>query len=236
MASSGVDVLEGEVCAAALAVEPRHPHRPAQRIHSFGATMKTLVRPLRLGLATLVGSAMLLLAGPLAAKDLIRITGAGASFPAPLYQRRLSEYFHAHPNVRVDYQAIGSGAGITNLLGGRLDFAGTDLALSEAELARSGGGIAARAAAGRVDRWPTRPDSVISAAGREAHAGHGGPSATPTGDGILSLPMIDGGPASPSPASTWGAEATMVVAAETGGSTCPSASACPIPKARDGDD
>jgi phosphate transport system substrate-binding protein len=45
------------------------------------------------------------------ADDDISLQGAGATFPAPLYQRWVLEYYKAHPDVRVNYQAIGSGAG-----------------------------------------------------------------------------------------------------------------------------
>src|ERR1051325_345782 len=42
----------------------------------------------------------------------ISLQGAGATFPNPLYQKWLSEYGKANPNVRIDYQSIGSGGGI----------------------------------------------------------------------------------------------------------------------------
>ncbi|MEY6431537.1 phosphate ABC transporter substrate-binding protein PstS [Thioalkalicoccus limnaeus] len=79
-----------------------------------------------------------LLAPPLAASDLIRINGAGASFPAPLYMRWFRDYYQAHPNVLVDYQAIGSGAGVANLIQGRFDFAGSDEPLTETALEQLG--------------------------------------------------------------------------------------------------
>ncbi|HBB89163.1 MAG TPA: phosphate ABC transporter substrate-binding protein PstS, partial [Blastocatellia bacterium] len=41
----------------------------------------------------------------------ITLQGAGATFPNPLYQKWLSEYGKLHPNVRIDYQSIGSGGG-----------------------------------------------------------------------------------------------------------------------------
>ena len=75
---------------------------------------------------------------PAIASDVITITGAGASFPAPLYQRWFRDYFLAHPNVRVDYQPIGSGPGVNSFIGGRLDFAGSDQPLT-GELAERAG-------------------------------------------------------------------------------------------------
>lgn len=77
---------------------------------------------------------------PLLAADKTKLTGAGASFPAPLYQRWFRDYFLAHPEVRIDYQAIGSGGGIANFIGGRLDFAGSDLPMTGETVAQVEGG------------------------------------------------------------------------------------------------
>lgn len=78
---------------------------------------------------------------PVQASDLVKLNGAGASFPAPLYLRWFRDYFRAHPNIHVDYQAIGSGGGIANLIEGRIDFAGSDLPLSEEQAAQIEGGV-----------------------------------------------------------------------------------------------
>jgi phosphate transport system substrate-binding protein len=64
----------------------------------------------------------------------ITIQGCGATFPAPLYQRWFLEYYQSHPDVRVNYQAIGSGAGVSQFEAGLVDFAGTDEALDEKKL------------------------------------------------------------------------------------------------------
>ena len=45
----------------------------------------------------------------------INLQGAGATFPNPLYQKWVSEYGKLHPNVRIDYQSIGSGGGIKQI-------------------------------------------------------------------------------------------------------------------------
>jgi len=41
-----------------------------------------------------------------------QLQGAGATFPAPLYQRWIAEYTKANPDVQINYQGVGSGAGI----------------------------------------------------------------------------------------------------------------------------
>jgi phosphate transport system substrate-binding protein len=52
-----------------------------------------------------------------------QLSGAGASFPAPLYQRWAVEYNKLHPNVQVNYQSVGSGAGVKQFTQGTVDFA-----------------------------------------------------------------------------------------------------------------
>jgi phosphate transport system substrate-binding protein len=64
----------------------------------------------------------------------VTIQGAGATFPAPLYKRWFLEFYLAHPDVRVNYQAIGSGAGVSQLQEGLVDFAASDEALKKERL------------------------------------------------------------------------------------------------------
>jgi phosphate transport system substrate-binding protein len=68
------------------------------------------------------------------ASDTVTIQGCGATFPAPLYQRWFLEYYLAHPDVRVNYQAIGSGAGIQQFSEGLVHFGASDEALKESKL------------------------------------------------------------------------------------------------------
>ena len=63
------------------------------------------------------------------------LTGAGASFPAPLYQRWFSEYNQENPGVQISYQSVGSGAGVEQYLQGTVDFGASDKPLSEEERA-----------------------------------------------------------------------------------------------------
>lgn len=63
----------------------------------------------------------------------VTVTGAGASFPAPLYQRWFSEYRNVDPNAQISYQSVGSGAGVNQFLAGTVDFGATDAPLTDKE-------------------------------------------------------------------------------------------------------
>ncbi len=60
----------------------------------------------------------------------ITLLGTGATFPAPLYKRWFQEYNRLHPDVQVNYQATGSGAGEQQFLDREVDFGGSDAAFS----------------------------------------------------------------------------------------------------------
>jgi phosphate transport system substrate-binding protein len=64
----------------------------------------------------------------------ISLQGAGATFPNPLYQKWLSEFSKQHPNVRIDYQSIGSGGGIKQIQAQTVDFGASDAPMTDAEL------------------------------------------------------------------------------------------------------
>src|ERR1044072_3551538 len=73
----------------------------------------------------LVLSAARGLAGTAAAAP-IQINGAGATFPYPIYSKWFSEYNKLHPNVEINYQAIGSGGGIRQITNRTVFFGATD--------------------------------------------------------------------------------------------------------------
>ena len=75
-------------------------------------------------LATILGSPIG--CGP---SDTITVQGCGATFPAPLYKRWFLEYYRQHPDVRVNYQPVGSGAGIQQFEEGLVLFGASDEAL-----------------------------------------------------------------------------------------------------------
>ncbi len=69
------------------------------------------------------------------------LQGAGATFPAPLYQKWLSEYGNLHPNLKMDYQSIGSGGGIKQIKEQTVDFGASDAPMSDEDLKSAPGEI-----------------------------------------------------------------------------------------------
>ena len=64
----------------------------------------------------------------------IQIQGAGATFPNPLYQKWVSEYGKLHPNIKIDYQSQGSGAGIKQIKEQTIDFGASDAPMKDEDL------------------------------------------------------------------------------------------------------
>ena len=85
-----------------------------------------------------IGAAFAILANRASAQQL---SGAGATFPAPLYQRWAVEYNKLHPKVQVNYQSVGSGAGVKQFTQGTVDFGASDAAMSDEEIAKVKQGV-----------------------------------------------------------------------------------------------
>lgn len=64
------------------------------------------------------------------------INGSGATFPAPIYMRWASDFKKVDPNVTVNYQGIGSGAGVTQFTQGITDFGASDVAMKDEEISK----------------------------------------------------------------------------------------------------
>lgn len=90
------------------------------------------VRKLFVGMLGLV-----LLAAPAARGVGEMITGAGATFPYPLYSKWFSDYHAVHPELQFNYQSIGSGGGIRQLLDKTVDFGASDAPMTDEQLAKS---------------------------------------------------------------------------------------------------
>ncbi|MEH1969315.1 phosphate ABC transporter substrate-binding protein PstS [Nostoc sp.] len=64
----------------------------------------------------------------------IKLTGAGASFPAPLYDTWFTDLNKKYPNLQVDYASVGSGAGVEQFIKGTVDFGASDVAMKDEEI------------------------------------------------------------------------------------------------------
>jgi phosphate transport system substrate-binding protein len=82
----------------------------------------------------------------------LRLQGAGATFPNPLYQKWLSEYGKLHPNIKIDYQSIGSGGGIKQIQARTVDFGASDSPMKDEDL---------KAAPGEILHIPTVLGAVV---------------------------------------------------------------------------
>src|SRR2546422_4881227 len=87
-----------------------------------------------------------------AAAQTIRINGAGATFPNPIYSKWFSEYHKLHTNIEINYQSVGSGAGIQQLIKQTVFFGATDGPMTNEQLL---------AAPGKVLHFPTVLGAVV---------------------------------------------------------------------------
>src|SRR5690349_9867409 len=97
------------------------PARELKRPGDMTMRMKTLL---------LTAAAVAALCGGLAARA-TQITGSGATFPDPIYEKWFSDYDKLHPDVQINYQQIGSGGGITNIIQGTTFFGASDMPMKD---------------------------------------------------------------------------------------------------------
>lgn len=72
------------------------------------------------------------LAAPTVAQT--NLNGAGATFPYPIYSKWFSEYHNLHSDVQINYQSLGSGAGIRQVMEGTVDFGASDMPMKDEQL------------------------------------------------------------------------------------------------------
>jgi phosphate transport system substrate-binding protein len=89
-------------------------------------------------------------AAPSAGKT--QLNGAGATFPYPLYSKWFAEYNKLHPNVQINYQSIGSGGGIRQLIAQTVFFGATDAPMTDEQMSQ---------APGKVLHFPTVLGAVV---------------------------------------------------------------------------
>ena len=94
-------------------------------------------------------------AGPTPPAASVTVQGAGATFPAPLYTSWFQTYNDAYPNIQIDYQANGSGAGIKAITEQTVDFGASDAAMKDTEMA-------ALPAGKKLFHFPTALGAVVA--------------------------------------------------------------------------
>src|SRR6478736_6621537 len=102
-------------------------------------------------LALTAGACVVALGAGVAAQKL-QITGAGATFPYPIYSKWFSEYNKLHPEIEINYQSIGSGGGIRQITNQTVFFGATDGPMTNDALL---------AAPGKILHFPTVLGAVV---------------------------------------------------------------------------
>ncbi len=90
--------------------------------------------------------------GAAGAGQALQINGAGATFPNPIYSKWFAEYNKLHPNIRINYQSIGSGGGIQQITNGTVFFGATDGPMNDEQL---------KSASGPILHFPTVLGAVV---------------------------------------------------------------------------
>src|SRR5690242_21769970 len=65
------------------------------------------------------------------------LNGAGATFPNPIYSKWFNEYHNLHSDIQINYQSVGSGAGIRQVQAGTVDFGASDGPMSDEQISQS---------------------------------------------------------------------------------------------------
>src|SRR5829696_7564415 len=98
-----------------------------------------------------LGLAIAACGASLAAQN-VQINGAGATFPNPIYSKWFAEYNKLHPDVRINYQSIGSGGGVRQLTNRTVFFGASDYPLTDEQQL---------AAPGKIFHFPTVIGAVV---------------------------------------------------------------------------
>ena len=95
----------------------------------------------RFGTAALAAALLAGAASAATAQANMRLTGAGATFPYPIYSKWVLEYRSVRPNLQINYAAIGSGGGIRQFSDHTVDFGATDGPMNDSMIAAVGGNV-----------------------------------------------------------------------------------------------
>src|SRR5579863_3677667 len=95
------------------------------------------VTALLLGLLAASSGRRLTSAAPAPSASPVLINGAGATFPYPIYSKWFDEYHQAHSDVQFNYQSVGSGAGIRQVMEKTVDFGASDGPMTDEQLSQA---------------------------------------------------------------------------------------------------
>jgi phosphate transport system substrate-binding protein len=101
------------------------------RLHTVNRLPNKITEVFSLKMTVILSGFLVLSAGAACAQDL---NGAGATFPNPIYSRWFTEYSRQHPGVQINYQSVGSGAGIRQVSEGTVDFGASDAVMTEQQI------------------------------------------------------------------------------------------------------
>jgi phosphate transport system substrate-binding protein len=104
--------------------------------------LKTSITSIALGAVLVASGVCALVESPSAAPapapaPALLINGAGATFPYPIYSKWFDEYHKLHPDLQFNYQSIGSGGGIRQVLAGTVDFGASDGPMTDQQLSQA---------------------------------------------------------------------------------------------------
>jgi phosphate transport system substrate-binding protein len=153
------------------------PHQDRRAVSAFLACLPLSLSVLSLGCSKNASPEQGVTGPSAAAKSAeapaqLTLQGSGASFPAPLYSRWFREFSTKNPNIRVNYQATGSGAGIKAFTAGQTDFGASDAAMSDEEIkAANDNVVLLPVTAGHIVLAYNLPEVSELKLSREAYAG-----------------------------------------------------------------
>ena len=116
----------------------------------FANSARGEITAFAVAVALLIGSSLAPWAQSARTDEVVSLRGAGSTFAAPLYKKWIDEYSVSHRNVSVSYDAVGSGEGVKRFLAESVDFAGSDVILSDSEIAHVRNAIMLPVTAGMI--------------------------------------------------------------------------------------
>ena len=116
--------------------------------------MKKIFSVLVLAVLSIACSNSVNTAAPASQAGKVLVTGAGATFPAPMYSKWFDQYHKLFPNIEINYQSVGSGGGVLQVSQGTVDFGASDMPMNDEQI---------KAAKSKILHFPTVLGAVVPA-------------------------------------------------------------------------